>query len=80
MIWHWNYASMWHQGYGVGLWWLLLGPLAIWDLAWKGWGMWKAARNNEMAWFVAMLLINSIGILPIVYIYLFAKDRKKGSK
>lgn len=53
---------------------LLLG---VWDVAWKGYGMWKAGRNNEPNWFVAILLLNTIGILPILYIYLFAKDAKK---
>jgi hypothetical protein len=55
----------------------LIGLLAIWDLAWKGYGMWKAARNNEPIWFVAILLLNTLGILPILYIYIFAKDVKK---
>lgn len=41
---------------------------AIWDLAWRGYGMWHASRNGQRNWFIAMLLVNSIGILPILYI------------
>ncbi len=52
----------------------LLIFLVIWELLWEIIAMWKAARNNEMAWFICIALINTLGILPIVYII---KDRKK---
>ena len=52
----------------------LLIFLFIWETTWKIIAMWKAARNNEMAWFICIALINTIGILPIVYIIM---DRKK---
>ena len=52
----------------------LLIFLVIWEVLWKIIAMWKAARNNEMAWFICIALINTLGILPIVYII---KDRKK---
>ena len=54
----------------------LLIFLVIWELLWKIIAMWKAARNNEMAWFICIALINTLGILPIVYIIM---DRKKKS-
>jgi len=42
--------------------------LAIWDAVWKMIALWKSARNNHLAWFICIGIINSIGILPIVYI------------
>lgn len=51
--------------------------LALWDIVWKGFALWKAARNNQFRWFVALLIINSIGILPIVYIKFFQNTRNK---
>lgn len=51
--------------------------LVIWDFTWKALAMWKSARNNDLVWFVCIALINTLGILPIVYILL---DRKKGLK
>lgn len=54
-----------------------LTVLIIWDLAWRGYALWKAGRNEDSAWFVALLILNTVGILPILYIYLFAKDAKK---
>lgn len=51
----------------------ILAVLAIWELAWKGLALWRAARNEERYWFVALLFINTIGILPIAY--LLIKDK-----
>ena len=42
--------------------------LAIWDSVWKLIAMWKAARNNHLAWFICIFIFNTIGILPIIYI------------
>lgn len=46
---------------------------AIWDLVWKGLGLWRAAQRRESGWFVAILLINTLGILPLLYLYVFSK-------
>ena len=48
----------------------LIAILAIWDIVWKGFALWKAARNNHVVWFVCIVVLNTIGILPIVYILL----------
>jgi hypothetical protein len=50
---------------------------AIWIIPWKGVALWRAARNLNVAWFVILLIINTLGILEIVYIFAFSK--KKGS-
>ncbi|MEX2012502.1 MAG: DUF5652 family protein [Patescibacteria group bacterium] len=50
--------------------------MAFWEIAWKGWAMWKAAENKDTGWFVALLLLNTFGILPILYIYVFSKNKK----
>lgn len=52
-------------------WWLV--PMMIWDAVWKGLGLWSAARNGHKGWFVALLLINSLGVVPIIYLKWFAK-------
>ncbi|MAE13021.1 hypothetical protein CMO92_00510 [Candidatus Woesearchaeota archaeon] len=52
---------------------LWLIPLIIWAAIWKGIGLWKSGRNNQLKWFIAMFVINSAGILPIVYLYFFQK-------
>jgi hypothetical protein len=41
---------------------------AVWEAVWKLIALWKAGRNNHLAWFICIALINTAGILPIVYI------------
>ena len=51
--------------------------LIVWSLIWKGIALWKAARNNEKYWYVALLVINTVGILEIIYILFFDKKKSK---
>ena len=51
-------------------------PLIIWEAIWKAVGLWKSARNNQLYWFIAILVVNSVGILPIIYTVFFQKKRK----
>lgn len=55
----------------------LLMLIALWDLAWKGVAMWKAGRNNDKLWFVLLLIFNTAGILPLVYIFILSKNNNK---
>jgi len=54
---------------------VVIGLLAIWDTVWKGFGLWKAAKNNHAVWFICILVFNTLGILPIIYI-LLNRDKK----
>jgi hypothetical protein len=56
---------------------ITLALLIIWSLAWKGVGLWRAGRNNQLIWFIALLIFNTVGILPILYIFLFQPQRKR---
>ena len=49
--------------------------LAIWTIVWKGLALWKAARNNSNIWFIVLLLVNTFGILEIIYIFFFSKRK-----
>jgi hypothetical protein len=53
---------------------LVIILLVIWTLAWKGMALWRSARRGEKIWFVIVLLVNTLGILEILYIYFFSKD------
>jgi len=66
---------------------LFYGPIAnfptalviifiVWSLFWKGFSMWRAARNNQSWWYVALLIINTVGLLEIIYLAFFQKKRK----
>ena len=54
-----------------------LTVLAVWTIIWKGVALWKAARNSQITWYVIMLLVNTLGILEIVYIIFFSKKKGK---
>lgn len=54
---------------------LVLILLIIWTLIWKGMALWRSAQRGEKVWFVVMLIVNSLGILEILYIYFFSKDK-----
>ncbi len=49
--------------------------LLVWSIAWKGVALWNAAKHSQKNWFIAILVINTIGILEIVYLFRFAKKR-----
>jgi len=51
----------------------LLFPLIIWSLIWKGLALWKAAQLRSKIWFVVLLVVNTAGILEILYLYVFSK-------
>jgi len=58
---------------------LLITAVVIWSGVWKAIALWKAARNSDLGWFIALCLINTLGILEILYIYIFAKHNCSGS-
>ena len=49
--------------------------LFVWSLIWKGIALWRAAQLKQRNWFVAMVILNTVGILEIVYLFRFAKKR-----
>lgn len=51
----------------------LIALIILWTLPWKGVALWRAARNRSVAWFVIILLVNTLGILEIVYIFFFSR-------
>lgn len=60
----------------------LLALCAVLALAWvigiKGYALWTAAQRKEKWWFIALLIINTFGLLEIVYLMFFAKKFAMG--
>lgn len=52
----------------------LIVLVSVWSVVWKAIALWKAARRNEIVWYIVFLLINTAGILEIIYIFAVAKD------
>lgn len=51
----------------------IVALILVWSLIWKGIALWKAARLSNKWWFIILLVVNTIGILEIIYIYFVAK-------
>lgn len=56
----------------------IFAVVTVWSLIWKGVGLWFSARNHQKRWFVAMLILNTIGILEIIYLLRFRADKRPG--
>ena len=50
--------------------------IAIWDAVWKLIALWKSARNSQVGWFIVLAILNTAGILPILYITFFQKKQE----
>ena len=69
----WQHSTPIGKGLGAHGLALFLFLVVVWTLAWKGWSLWLAARRHEKTWFIVLLLLNTAGIVDIIYIFLIAK-------
>jgi len=66
--------SAWYLG--LSIWSLAL--ISLWSLVWKGFALWKsAAVKKNWIWFVVLLIVNTFGILEILYIFWFSEIKLK---
>jgi len=49
--------------------------LIAWTLVWKALALWRAARNGHKVWFIVLLVVNTVGILEIIYYFLVGKPK-----
>ncbi|HTK05370.1 MAG TPA: DUF5652 family protein [Candidatus Eisenbacteria bacterium] len=54
-----------------------LALVVVWTIAWKGWALWRAARREDKVWFVVLLLVNTLGLLEIFYLFVIGKDKQE---
>lgn len=76
-----NYLELMQVQLGIPMW--LLITIIVWSVIWKLLALWKSARKTHVAWFIIIFLLNTIGILEILYIYIFSEircERKKSKK
>ena len=55
--------------------WPVVAILLVWSLVWKGLALWRAAKKDDKWWFLFILVINTAGILEILYLYVFSKRK-----
>lgn len=66
------------QFFIANLW--ILALLVVWTLPWKGVALWKSAHLKDKRWFIALLIINTVGILEILYIFVFSRRKSLKSE
>jgi magnesium-transporting ATPase (P-type) len=54
----------------------LVALLVLWTLPWKVVALWKSARNSHTVWFIVLLVVNTLAILEIIYIFGFSKKKR----
>jgi methionyl-tRNA synthetase len=54
---------------------IVLIIILIWSAVWKAMALWKSARNKQVAWFVVLCIFNTIGLLEILYLAFWQKNK-----
>jgi len=49
--------------------------LIVWVIPWKGVALWKAAKRSQKWWFIVLLIVNTLAVLEIFYIFVFSKRK-----
>jgi len=77
-----GYGTGFLTGQGLGLFLVVVA----WSLFWKGLALWHSARRGQNVWFIVLLVLNTAGILEIIYLFavagikwreLFGKNEEK---
>lgn len=75
----WGYNG-YYNDYGMSFGFVkLLIPFVLFDLIIRGFALWRSARKEQNIWFIALLVVNSMGILPLIYLIL-NRDEPTSSK
>ena len=51
--------------------------LLVWSMVWKALALWHSAKRGQKVWFVILFLVNTAGLLEIIYLFTVAKIQKK---
>jgi uncharacterized membrane protein len=57
-------------GMAVGI---LALVMIVWITYWKFKAIWHAVKHDQKIWVIVFLLVNTVGILEILYLYWFSK-------
>lgn len=74
----WNnmmYRNWWMPGGNsfFNVYWPLVLIIVAIEFILKGMALYRSARNGQNYWFVALLVVNTMGILPLIYLIWFSK-------
>lgn len=55
---------------------LILTAISLWSLPWKALALWKSAKENHKIWFIIFMIVNTLAILEIVYLFILPRFKK----
>ena len=55
---------------------LIIAAIAVWSIVWKILALWHSARSGHRVWFIIFMLVNTVGILEIIYLFAIRKLKK----
>lgn len=64
------YSPYWPMIWGTLI--PIFAVLAAWSVVAKGYALWIAARSGQKWWFIVLLIVNTMGILEVLYILFFS--------
>ena len=53
--------------------WPLLLVVVLWTIFWKGLALWHSGKRGQVWIFIVLLIVNTVGILEIIYLFGFLK-------
>ena len=59
--------------------WILV-ILSLWAIPWKAMALWRSARKGQVGWFILFILVNTLGIIEIIYLALSGGIKAEGVK
>jgi hypothetical protein len=72
-----NYNLSYGTGLGASAWIHANAPfllvLVLWSIFWKGLALWHSGRRGQPVWFIILLIVNTVGILEIIYLFAVLK-------
>lgn len=57
--------------------WKWVFSLVVVEIILKGFSLWRSARRGEKGWFIVLLIVNSLGILPVIYLLTHPETKSK---
>jgi methionyl-tRNA synthetase len=61
-------APVWIHAFGP-----LLLIIVLWSIFWKGLALWHSGRRGHVWIFIIFLIVNTVGILEIIYLFGFLR-------
>lgn len=66
-----DFSPIYSPYHFAGLFLPLIAAALVWTIILKGFSLWYAARASQKWWFVVLLVVNTLGILEIIYLIWF---------